>query len=430
MLSRCYHRPRTPANGNGCPWIMVSLERPFVRQAKLMTVKDKACIVGVGATEFGRRGQFADRTEVEQVRTALGKALEDSGLTRQEIDGFCTYSGGSWDPAALAPALGIPNVTFSSMVYGGGGGGTCAAVAHAAAGIAAGYANVVLVWKVIAQPPQMRFGASFSRASTPDRAATFQNEFIRPFGLMAPGQMFSMMVRRHMHRFGTKPVHLAEIAVAHRAHAVRNPKALMRSPMTIEDHQSSRMISDPFRLFDYCQENDGGVAILVTSAERARSLKQRPVYITAAAEGGESAWGRGMITQNQPEDLYTSAGMAHLAKRLYAMAGVEPKDIDVAELYDHFSGMVILQLEDWGFCKKGEGGPFVENGGTRWPDGRLPVNTHGGNLSEVYLLGMTHIVEGVKQMRGTSTSQVKDAELALVTSGPSPLPMGALILRR
>ena len=170
--------------------------------------------------------------------------------------------------------------------------------------------------------------------------------------------------------------------------------------------------------------------LLVTSPERARDLKARPVYVMAGAQGGDSQWGQGLTSQNAPDDLYASAGHAHLAERLYAMAGVGPQDVDVALLYDHFSGLVILQLEDYGFCARGEGGAFVEDGGLLWEGGRLPVNTHGGNLSEVYLLGMTHLAEGVRQLRGESTSQVPDAEIALVTAGPSNLPTSSVLLRR
>ncbi len=391
-----------------------------------MTIKDKTCIAGVGTTKYGLRGEFYGRSQIDQLREALDIALAESGLKRSDVDGFSSYSMDANDPSVLAPALGIPNLNYSSMVFGGGGGGGCGAIANASAAILAGYAKVVMCYKVITQPAHMRFGASYGRA----RVADPDSDFTRPFGLLAPGQIMSMIFRRHMHKFGTTTRHLAEVAVAQRFHATRNPKALMRAPMTIEDHQNSRMISDPFRLFDYCQENDGGVVVLVTSAERARSLKQKPVYIMSAAMGGDTAWGHGLTGQNSPEPLYTSAGHAHLAKRLYAQAGVTPKDIDVAELYDHFSGMVIMQLEDYGFCKLGEGGPFVENGGIKWPNGRLPVNTHGGNLSEVYLLGMTHMVEAVNQLRGASPSQVKGAEIALVTSGPSNHPTSSMILRR
>jgi acetyl-CoA acetyltransferase len=313
------------------------------------------------------------------------------------------------------------------LVFGGGGGGTCAAVANAAAAVVAGLANVVMVYKIITQPPHARFGAAYGLAQA---AADPSSDFHRPFGLIAPVQFFAMLFRRHMHRFGTTSRQLAEVAVATRSHALRNPKALMRTPLTIEEHQASRLIADPFHLYDCCQENDGGGVILVTSAERARDLRQRPVHIMAAAQGGDSLWGQGLTSQNPPEDLYTSAGHAHLARRLYAMGGIGPEDVDVALLYDHFTGMVILQLEDYGFCRPGEGGAFVEDGGIRWPDGRLPVNTHGGNLSEVYLLGVTHVIEAVRQVRGTSTAQVADAEIALVTAGPSNLPSSSLLLRR
>lgn len=390
-------------------------------------MKDRTCIVGVGTTAYGKRGEFHERSPIDQVREALDAALAESGLDRREIDGFSTYSVEKLDPSTLAPALGIPNVNWSSMVHGGGGGGACAAIASASAAIVAGLADVVLVYKVITQPPHARFGAAYGSAQV---AADPASDFHRPFGLVSPAQFFALLFRRHMHRYGTTTRHLAEVAVATRAHAQRNPKALKRTPLTIEEHQASRMIADPFRLLDCCQENDGGAVVLVTSAERARDLARRPVYVMAAAQGGDSLWGQGLTSQNQPEELYTSAGHAHLARRLWAQAGIGPRDVDVALLYDHFTGMVLLQLEDYGFCARGESGAFVEQGGIRWPDGRLPVNTHGGNLSEVYLLGMTHVIEGVRQLRGEAASQVRDAEIALVTAGPSNLPTSSLLLRR
>jgi len=392
-----------------------------------VTLRDRCCIVGVGTTAYGKRGAFYERGPIDQIREALDGALAESGLDRREIDGFASYSVDANDPSLLAPALGIPNVNFSNLVFGGGGGGTCGAIANAAAAIVAGLAKVVMVYKVITQPPHMRFGASYGSAAI---AADPMSDFHRPFGLVSPVQFFALLFRRHMERYGTTTRHLAEVAVQIRAHASRNPKALKREPLTIEQHQASRWIAEPFRLFDCCQENDGGAVILITSAERARDLRQRPVYIMAGAQGGDALWGQGLTSQNQPEELYTSAGHAHLARRLYEMAGVGPSDVDVALFYDHFSGMVLLQLEDYGFCAPGEAGPFVEAGGISWRGGRLPVNTHGGNLSEVYLLGMTHVVEGVRQLRGESTAQVEDAEIALVTAGPSNLPTSSLLLRR
>ncbi len=390
-------------------------------------MKDRTCIVGTGTTAYGTRGEFFGRSQTEQLREALDLALAESGLDRREIDGFASFAVDRNEPGILAPALGIPNVNFSNLVFGGGGGGTCAAIANAAAAIVAGLARVVMVYKVITQPPHARFGAAYGLTGV---MADPYSDFHRPFGLVSPAQFFALLFRRHMHRFGTTPLHLAEVAVTMRAHALRNPKALKRTPLTVDEHQQARLIADPFRLFDCCQENDGAAVILVTSAERARDARQRPVYVMAGAQGGDSLWGYGLTMQHAPDDLYCSAGHAHLARRLWAMAGVGPADVDVALLYDHFSGMVLLQLEDYGFCPRGESGALVADGAIRWPDGRLPVNTHGGNLSEVYLLGMTHVIEGVRQLRGTSTSQVQDAEIALVTAGPSNLPTSALLLRR
>jgi acetyl-CoA acetyltransferase len=392
-----------------------------------VSLRDRTAIVGAGTTAYGTRGQFYGRSQLEQIREALDLALDESGIDRREIDGFASYSVDANDPARLAPGLGIPNVSFSNMVLGGGGGGTCGAIANAAAAIVAGLAKVVMVYKVITQPPHARFGAAYGLVQAPSDPYA---DFHKAFGLVSPAQFFAMIFRRHMHRYGTDPLALAEVAVSTRVNARRNPKALKQAPMTIDDHQASRLIADPFRLFDCCQENDGGAVILVTSAERARDCKQKPVYVMAGAQGGDALWGEGLTTQNAPEDLYTTAGHAHLARRLYEMAGVGPDAVDVALLYDHFSGMVILQLEDYGFCKPGEGGAFVLDASIRWPDGRIPVNTHGGNLSEIYLLGMTHVIEGVRQLRGTSTSPVKDAEVALVTAGPSNLPTSSLLLRR
>jgi acetyl-CoA acetyltransferase len=393
-----------------------------------MSLKDQTCIVGVGHTDYFRRGGSDPRTELDLMLEAIFKALDDAGLTVDDVDGFSFYSGGG-DAALLGQTLGVPAVRFTTAATGGGG-GSCASVANAAAAVHAGYADVVVAVKAIKQGGG-RYGQAFARTEGAYAAgASPMAAFIAPYGLMSPGQMFSMIYRRHMHQYGSTTRHLGEVAVAERFHASRNPRSVMRQPITLEDHQNSRLISDPFRLLDFCLENDGGVAIVVTSAERARDLKQRPVYIQGAAQGGYGRWGQAITWMQMPEEIFATAGAGSVAKDVFAMAGVTPADIDVVEFYDHFSGMVILQLEDYGFAPRGEGGPFVEDGGIRWPDGRLPVNTHGGNLSDVYLLGMTHIVEAVDQLRGVANCQVEGAELALVSGGPAPIPTSALILRR
>src|ERR1700744_4694306 len=203
-----------------------------------------------------------------------------------------------------------------------------------------------------------------------------------------------------------------------------------RHPLPLEEDFTGRMIADPLCLYDFCQETDGAVAVVTTSMDRARDLRQRPVPVVAAAHGGVRDWGRAVAWMGMPDESFASSGNAPIAKRLYEQSGVGAADIDVALLYDHFSPMVLMQLEDYGFCAKGEGGAFVESGAIRYDGGSIPVNTHGGQLSEAYIIGMTHILEGVEQMRGTAITQVADAELALVTGGPASLPVSGLVLGR
>jgi len=378
-----------------------------------------AAIVGIGTTEYYRR-DGTDKTVVRLACEAILAACKDAGIGVDEIDGFSSYSEET-PPSVIAPTLGIPELTLSAMVWGGGGGGSCAAIGNAVAAIAAGHANVIVLYHAVRRTQATRFGGGggFTRAVNP---WTF------PYGLMTPAQQFAMIVRRHMYEHGTTYEHLGHLAITQREHARTNPRALMQEELTMDDYLASRMISDPFRLFDCCLENDGGGALIVTSADRARDLRKPPAYVLATAQGGPGSWANALSDQNAPPDLYPTAGHRSLAARLFASAGLSPADVDVAELYDHFSGMVLLQLEDYGFCKPGDAGPFVAEGGARWPTGKLPVNTHGGNLSEVNLHGTTHLIEGVRQIRGNAANQVAGAEVCLVTGGPSPLPSSSMLL--
>jgi acetyl-CoA acetyltransferase len=241
--------------------------------------------------------------------------------------------------------------------------------------------------------------------------------------------MYALDARRHMHEFGTTSAQFGAVAVAAYANAQRNPRAVMHGrPLTIEQHQASRLIADPYHLFDCCQESDGACAVVVTSTERAASLRHPGVQIAAGAQGMER--GDGSARQSRPASLWTSAGMTSVARQLYHDAGLGPEDIDVAQMYENFTGQVVMALEDFGFCARGEGGPFVESGAVDWPDGRLPINTSGGNLAEGYIHGLSLVIEGVRQLRGTSTSQVDGAAHCLVASGPSAPPSSALVLSR
>jgi acetyl-CoA acetyltransferase len=243
-----------------------------------------------------------------------------------------------------------------------------------------------------------------------------------------------------MYRFGTTTDDFAQIAINARLMASKNPDARFRDTITLEDHHNSPIICDPLHKLDFCMESEFGTCVIITSAERAKDLKQPPVSLLAAAMGAPPRWGDAMFGgwgggdenvggQYAPDDDYVTGGHRTVAEDLYAKAGLGPNDVDVAEIYDHFSPMVLLGLEDFRLAPKGESGPFVAEGNIR-RTGSMPVNTHGGNLAEVYLHGMTHVIEATKQMRGTAINQIADAEVALVVCGASPSPSGALLLRK
>jgi acetyl-CoA acetyltransferase len=353
---------------------------------------------------------------------AIMCACEDAGVDVREIDGFSSYSE-DLAPYTVARTLGLPAIGYAGTVWGGGGGGSCAAVGNAAAAIHTGQAEIVVLYHVLKRTEQSRFGGEGAFSGV----AMDRSVWCIPHGLLTPAQAFALIVRRHMHEFGTTEEDLGRVAIAQRHHAMRNPQAVMRSELTMDAYLQGRMIADPFRLYDCTLENDGAAAVVITSAARANSCRRPPAYVLASAQGGFGSWAHVLSDHNAPDEIYASAGQADVARRLYQMAGVRPSDIDVAQLYDHFSGMVLLALEDLGFCGKGESGPFVAAGHTQ-RDGSIPVNTHGGNLSEANLHGTTHIIEGVRQIRGTSSSQVPGAELCLVTGGPSPVPTSAMLL--
>jgi acetyl-CoA acetyltransferase len=395
-----------------------------------MYMKDRTAIVGIGSTPYYKRGMSFPQTKIELACKAILAACEDAGLSVRDIDGFAYYSGG-FNSALIAQTLGIPEVRFTASLTGGGG-GAAGSVGLAAAAITSGHASVVVSLMTLQQPPAARLGAAFATKGTGgySRPSEPETDFVAPHGLFAPGQMFSMLAMRHMHRYGTRREAFGEIAISSRDNAVRRPTSRFRDPITMDDYLSARMISDPLCLFDYTQENDGAVAVITTSIERARDLRQHPVSIVAAANGGQGQWGQAITWMGMPDEYFASSGHRPVAKAVYERAGVTPRDIDVALLYDHFTPMVLMQLEDYGFCPVGEGGPFVEAGNIRWKTGTIPVNTHGGNLSEAYIIGMTHVKEAVEQLRHQAVNQVENAELALVTGGPAPIPVSAAILRR
>lgn len=384
----------------------------------------QACIIGIGHTEYTRWGKITDRSEFQLACEAVLAAAADAGIHCAEIDGFASFANDRNEPSIMQIALGTRQVRHASMVWGGGGGGASAAVAHAAAAVTAGHAHHVVAFRGVCQGQSFRYGQAHPWA--PGSNFTF------PFGLFSPPQMMAMQVRRHMIEYGTRAEHLAAIALACSDNAQRNPNAVMRGrPLTLEKYLTSRMIADPLRLFDCCLESDGACAVIVTTLERARDLPGKPVLILAAGQGSEQNWGTGPLGAfNMPAEIYCSANTRTLANELYERAGVGPADIDVAQFYDDFTGMVLMSLEDFGFCGRGEGGPYASAGNVAWPYGALPINTSGGNLAEAYIHGFNLVLEGVRQIRGTSASQVSNAQTCLVTSGPAVAPTSALILGR
>ena len=384
-------------------------------------IRDKTAIVGVGATPYWKRGRSAPRTLQELVCGAIIAAADDAGIPVPDIDGFA-YFAADFDTGGLMETLGVRDVGFSAMLTGSGG-GSAGAVGLASAAIVAGLAETVVVVCGV-QQGDLRYGAMPSTY-----APTAESSFYQSAGLVGPGHMFALLARRHMHLYGTTREHFAEVAISTRRNALTHPDALMKKPLTLDDYLAAPMIADPHCLFDFCLETDGAVAVIVTSAGRARDLKRKPVMVHASAQGGEGDWGRSIYWMNMPERTFASSGHGAIARRLYDRSDVGPAGIDVAQIYDHFTSQVIMQLEDYGFCERGEGGPFVASGAIRYDGGSIPINTDGGQLSCGYIWGMSHVREAVEQLRGDAANQVADARFALVTGGPSDIPVSGLILR-
>lgn len=386
------------------------------------THRDRCAIVGIGATDFSRNSGRSDLTLATQAALA---ALEDAGLRPADIDGIVRCDMDTVRPNDLAHSLGIPHLTYWAEV-GPGGTAPPAMVGQAVGAILSGQASTVLVFRELNGRSGRRYGLGRPANGRAGGAGSY-DEFFAPYGMVAPGQIFAMMARRHMHEFGTQPEHLGAIALTCRERANANPRAQMyERSLTMTDYLAARPIAEPLRLFDYCLETDGACALIVTSRERARDLAQPPVLIRAVAQSSIPGPQPGTQFPVLMRERITELPGVAVSKTLYRRAGLDPKDIDVAQLYDCFTITVLMQLEDWGFCEKGDGGPFAASGEIGLT-GSLPINTAGGHLSEGYIHGMNNILEGVRQIRGESTSQVPGARNCLVTATPLP-PGSALIL--
>lgn len=390
-------------------------------------LRGRTAIAGIGHTPWGKRGEYADKGHLRLVVEAITNACEDAGISAKDIDGYSSYAS-SVEPAELFAAFGAERLRYSSQTWGGGGGPMAGAFLNAAMAVATDQANYVVVHKVMTMEGTNRYGQAFAQMGQRARVIPGAMAFSVPYGLQSPGQMFALSARRHMAKYGTTIDHYAEVAINARLMAANNPEARFRIPITVEDHHESALIADPLRLFDFCMETDYGCAAIVTTAERAADLRQKPAYITGAVMGAPRRFGAALMgSYNMPDEDFASAGQRSVAEDLYRVSGRGPADFDALMVYDHFTAMVLMSLEDFQLCPKGEGGPYVADGNLRL-DGPLPTNTHGGNLAEAYAHGMSHIYEAVKQVRGTANNQIDGAETVLVIAGASPSPTSGMIV--
>jgi len=388
-----------------------------------MSLSRKAAISGIGATEFSKE---SGRSELRLAVEAVRASLDDAGIEPSEVGGMVTFSADTNPEIEIARSCGMGDLTFFSRIHYGGG-AACATIQQAAMAVATGVADVVVCYRAFNERSGARFGAGVQGRAAVPTAENANFAWYAPFGLLTPASWVAMFAQRYMHVTGADTTAFGAVAVADRKHAATNPAAWFYGrPITLEDHQSSRWIVEPLRLLDCCQETDGAQALVVTSLERSRDLKTPPVVIEAAAQG--SADQQDMMTSYYRDDMTGLPEMGVVAEQLWQMAGVGPVDVQTAVLYDHFTPFVLCQLEELGFCKRGEAKDFVSGGGIEL-GGSLPVNPHGGQLGEGYLHGMNGIAEAVRQVRGTSVNQVPGTEHVVVTAGTG-VPTSGLVLGR
>lgn len=377
------------------------------------SLHDKAAIVGIGQTEFSKD---SGRSELQLAAEASLAAIKDAGLTPADIDGMATFTLDTSDELLLMRALGIPEINFWSRgPHGGAASNTT--VMQAAAAVASGAAKYVLIWRAFNERSGRRFG------QPQDPGTTFGWNWYLPFGLDTPAKIYSLTFQRYMDAYGLTNEDFGHYPVVARKHAATNPKAwFYERPITIDDHQNSRWIVEPIlRLLDCCQESDGGVAMIVTSAERARDLPHTPATIRAITD---SQLIHGHVMFNYYLDDHTRYDECYrAAERLWEISGLRPADMDVATIYENFSPIVFMQLEGYGFCGPGEARDFILDGQIEF-GGQIPTNPHGGLLGEAYIHGVNNILEGVRQIRGDAANQVENAKHVLVAGGRGGMILG------
>ena len=384
-------------------------------------LRGAAAIVGIGATEFSKA---SGRSELQLACEAVLAAIADAGLKPSDVDGMVTFTAESSSEIHVARNTGIGDLTFFSRVPHGGG-AACATVAQAAAAIATGLASVVVCWRAFNERSGERYGLGQANRPMDTNADRAAYSWMTPYGLSTPAQWVAMFARRYMHEYAATSEDFGRVAVVDRKHAATNPNAwFYERPITLEEHQASRWIAEPLHLLDCCQETDGGQAMVLVSAERARDLPNRPATVLAGAQG--SGKDQHMMTSYYRPSISGIPEMGLVGDQLWAQSGLRPGDVQAAILYDHFTPFVLPQLEELGFCGRGEAAGFIADGNLEL-DGRLPMNTHGGQLGEAYLHGMNGIAEAVRLVRGTSVNQPPSVTSVVVTAGTG-VPTSGLLL--
>ncbi|MFZ0666321.1 MAG: hypothetical protein WAM97_11230 [Acidimicrobiales bacterium] len=383
-------------------------------------LRDATAIVGIGQTEFSKA---AGRSETQLASEAIVAALADAGLTTTDVNGLVSYTIDPVEETELVRALGIPEINFSSRIpYGGGG--SQGVLQHAVAAVISRAADVVVVYRAIKARSGERFGrAGVGGRPTSQHSGSTAMQWCTPYGVLTPASWMSLNFVRYMHTYGATSEDFGRAVVQFREYAANNPNAhFYKKPITVEDHQSSRWIAEPaLRLFDCCQETDGSVALVITSAARSTDSDQ-PVLIAAAA--GAAMFEEEIASNHYRPDISVMDGCAAMGRRLFDNSGVSRTDVDVALIYDAFSPIFLMQLEALGFCGPGEAKDFVADGHIAI-DGSLPCNTNGGLIGEGYIHGLNLTTEAVRQLRGESSNQVRDPATALVSAGRT-----GVILRR
>ena len=384
-----------------------------------MTIRNRAAIVGVAQTEFSKD---SGRSTLRLALEVILEALKDAGLRPQDVDGVVKmHANDDIFEIDLLRNLNLPNLRFFNEVPHGGG-AACGTIAGAVAAVTSGMADVVVTFRSLNERSGRRFGES-----SVGGGVTHWRQYYMPHGLVTPAQWVAIFGQRYLHEYGATTDDFGLVSVLCRKHAATNPHAMMyERPITLDDHRNSRWITEPLRLLDCCLDTDGACAAIVVSAEKARTLETTPVYIAAAAQGTGSR--TEMMTSYQRRDITRLEESEAVAREIYRVSELTPTDLDVIEIYDPFTPMVLMQLEAYGFAERGHSARLLRDGQLEL-DGRWPMNTHGGHLGDGYLHGFSHIVEAVRQIRGCAVNQVDDVRTCLVTSGVG-VPTSAIVLAR